>query len=195
MSIVDAVAPAHEATLLHLGLLQRKLAQLEQVRVAAEEQFCSAVGRAHAAGELSDEQLESVYWDFRAVASMGFARRWDGAVKRSSNYFSCHGSPKLRYTANGPDGTWLGPWPLAPPDPRPPVGTSVVYVLFDDANHPCYVGSTYGLATRLRQHVQDGKPVTTWVARGCADREEAGTDVEEEWLASYQPYLNKRVTR
>jgi predicted GIY-YIG superfamily endonuclease len=93
-----------------------------------------------------------------------------------------------------PDGTWRGSSPLAEGDHMPARGRCVVYVLYDAAGQPCYVGSTQHLLVRLQSHRHNGKAFTSWTASACADRE-AAYQLEERLLSEYQPYLNRKRSR
>lgn len=184
--------PAYEASLQHLELLHRKIVQLEQARTEAEEQFCTSVGRAYAQGAVTDDALALVYLDFRAAAGPGFTKRWDEAVALTSYQANLITGSNGRYTPNAPEGAWHGVWPMDYDDPRPRKGKSVVYLLFDDGNVPCYVGSTANFGERMKRHAKDGKPVAAWRAVGTHSRADAYA-TETAWLQSYKPYLNKRA--
>lgn len=67
-------------------------------------------------------------------------------------------------------------------------------MLFDEANVPCYVGSTKRLSDRLRQHKKDGKPFVRWQAHPCRDRDHA-YELEVRLLEQHLPYLNKKASR
>jgi hypothetical protein len=98
-----------------------------------------------------------------------------------------------RHVPNSPDGTWHGTWPLHGGS-FPSYGMCVVYVLYDHANAPCYVGSTQNLKVRLKWHAGDGKAFRQWTAFRCADRA-AAYALEDRLLAEHKPYLNKKAAR
>lgn len=79
-------------------------------------------------------------------------------------------------------------------EPAPPVGVSVVYVLFDVWNEPAYVGSTQDFRVRLAVHRKEKPGLLTWTAFPCADREAAYV-LENRLLKEYKPHLNKKASR
>lgn len=191
-----AVQAGLSATYEHIGLLRRKQETFRASQVAAEEQFLHRVGALYAAGALDAAGLRLVYEAYARLALPGLTRRWDTAVPvtvKQVRDLRQHLRHAERNAPNVPGGTWRGTWPLdAGPVPRD--GTPAVYVLYDEASQPCYVGSTLRLRARLQQHRRDLKPFTSWTASRCADRE-AAYRLEERLLAEHQPYLNKRRTR
>lgn len=99
-----------------------------------------------------------------------------------------------RAPPNGPEGTYVGVAPLPGDDVAPLEGTPVVYVLFDEDNEPCYVGSTQNLRARLNAHLTNGKQFVRWQAYPCASREDAYV-LEERLLVERMPRLNRRRGR
>ncbi len=95
---------------------------------------------------------------------------------------------------NGPEGSWTGEYPIAAGAPSPLSGAAVVYVLFDEANAPCYVGSTHTFRARLRRHEKDGKRFVRWQAHPCDDRDHAYR-LEDRLLRQHMPYLNRKASR
>lgn len=181
--------PYSAATLQHIGLLRRKQERLLETQIAAEEQFLHSVAAAHAAGELDTHGLAEAYQEYRLAAAAGFQKRWDAAIPVSAATLREWPSA----VPNGPSGSWEGTYPInGGPAPRP--GVCVVYVLFDLANQPCYVGSTSGFRVRLGDHRRDGKSFVRWTAFPCTDRE-AAYQLEDRLLAEHQPYLNKKRGR
>lgn len=199
----SAVHASLGATLQHIELMKRKQDQLRDLQIEAEEQFLHRVGQLYADQELSEIALARVYRTYSKLAVPGFMKRWEAAVPAKAGrmqYVLRNLQTERRHVPNMPDGTWRGTWPL--PDgrkssaaaPVPAFGTCVVYVLYDAANEPCYVGSSKNLKGRLKQHADDGKPFPCWSAYRCADRE-AAYRLEEKLLAEHQPYLNKKRCR
>ena len=186
-----------DATYQHISLLYRKQAMLRASQVAAEEQFLHRVGSLYAAGAMTEVELALAYGAYANYAVTGFMKRWEAAVSVPAGrmqYVLSDLKTKQRHVPNGPDGTWRGAWPLTGGDRLPIYGTCVVYVLYDEAHEPCYVGSTQDLSARLKDHGKKGKPFVRWSASACKDREDAYL-LEEKLLAEHQPYLNKKRYR
>lgn len=185
MSITDSLQ--------HVGLVSAKRARLEAAQLDAEDQLFLQVAREYHDGVLGEDDLSDFIEENRCLFLPGWTKRWDDSgVGRS--VASLLGRRRYRKVAepNGPHGTWVGTCPVSGPVPR--FGQSVVYVLFDGDNVPCYVGSTGEFKNRLKWHVRDGKPVVFWTAYPCPDRE-AAYQLEEQLLQKHKPYLNKRATR
>jgi hypothetical protein len=203
----DALAPYRD-TLFHIGLIQAKIDKLIKAQVDAEEQVLHRAGRDYAAGRLTIESLQALYKRYRDLvwreASPGrreyysrapFSWLWNQNVPVRSDqlpHFVKRADTARRHEPNGPHGSWEGEYPIGYA-PRPPDGQSVVYVLFDHANVPCYVGSTKNFKYRIKTHARD-KKFARWAAYPCEDRESA-FELEERLLAEHKPYLNKRVGR
>lgn len=175
------------ATLQHISLLRRKRDQIQAALTAAEEQHLHRIGVAYAAGNLDMEDLWTAFAAYRDIADKGFTRRWDRAISVSAGKIKWH--PWRRSSA--PGGAWSGCYPFGE-SRTPGEGISVVYVLFDEANVPCYVGSTEHFRTRLAAHWYDGKRFGYWHAYPCADRQSA-YDLETQLLKQHKPYLNKKA--
>jgi hypothetical protein len=178
------------STLQHVSLLAAKRERLLDAQMDAESQFLTAVARDYKRGVLDEVALAHVYLDYRdASATAGHSKRWNEIIPIAAGRLD-------RLTRNFPRGhdrrTWQGSFPLDLMAPTPLDGMSVVYLLFDSENDPCYVGSTMHLRNRLRQHAKAGKEFVNWQAHSCADRASA-YDLEREWLTTYKPYMNKRT--
>jgi hypothetical protein len=178
------------ATAQHIELLYAKEQRLEEARREAQEQFFHSVGAAYRAGEISDRELIVV---FRYVQ--------DAKIPRSRTYWNASVGvnwmkmPSLMANLpNGPEGSWVGEWPLPDAAPRPIPGVPVVYVLYDARNEPMYVGSTGKFRVRLTWHATQGKDFAYWQAHRCRDREHA-YQVEVRLLGQRLPRLNFRVGR
>ncbi len=181
--------PYPAATLQHIGLLKRKQERLLAAQHEAEGQFLHAVAAAYAAGELDMAVLADAYQEYRAVAATGFRNRWNDAISVSAATIREWPSA----APNGPAGSWEGTYPIDG-GPAPRHGVCVAYVLFDDANEPCYVGSTSNFRNRLGNHRRDGKVFVRWAAFPSVSRE-AAYELEDQLLAEHLPYLNKRRGR
>jgi hypothetical protein len=182
----------YDATMQHLALLQRKEERLRQARIDAEEQLLHALAAAYRAGQVSPGEMSRAYAEFKAVAAVGFSTRWDAALPEDAS------AARARWIGRGqpstPQGTWDGVFPLGFQDPAPPHGVSVVYVLFDPVNVPCYVGSTKDFRGRLKRHGKEGKDFSRWTAHPCQDRAHA-YELEDRLLKEHKPYLNKKRGR
>lgn len=186
-----------DATYQHISLLYRKQQMLRASQIAAEEQFLHRAGSLYATGSMTEVELALTYRAYAEYAVTGFMKRWDAAIPVPAGrmqYILSDLKTKQRHMPNGPEGTWRGTWPLIGSDRLPVCGTCVVYVLYDEANEPCYVGSTQDLSARLKDHGKKGKPFVCWSASPCKDREAAYL-LEEKLLHEYMPYLNKRRGR
>lgn len=197
----DELAP-YEATLQHIALIRSKINRLFEAQLEAERQLLHRIGRDWVAGRLSARaalDLHFRYQDTVCPKEEDGRRRympkrprydelWDEAVPVSfTDLYDL-----IYHAPNGPFGSWQGEYPLSHDSgPRPPNGQSVVYVLFDENNTPCYVGSTERFADRLRQHGRTKKFVR-WVAYPCEDRG-AAYALEVKLLAEHKPYLNRKV--
>lgn len=183
------LAASLASTLDHMAVMTERIARLEALVLASQEQVSHRVAIARRAGEIDDAELYALYERYRE-ASAGrpkFSEPWSkelGGFPRS---------PKLRDLPNMPDGSWRGSMPVLM-QPRPPRGVSVVYVLYDEANEPCYVGSTLDFKARIKAHVKAGKRFASWAAWPCRDREHA-YQREEQMLRDVMPYLNRKAAR
>jgi hypothetical protein len=198
----------YQATLHHIGLIVSKVEKLVGAQVEAEVQVLHRAGRDYAAGRLSIDGLLALYRQYRDlvcperedgkrryVERPGFSDLWNDAIDVHSSQVAnaARAAWQLRrYEPNEGEG-WSGELPLRLEDPRPRTGQCVVYVLFDDANVPCYVGSTSGFKGRLDSHSRE-KVFRRWAAYPCADRESA-YELEVRLLREHKPYLNKKVGR
>ena len=185
------------ATYQHISLLRRKQDLLRASQIAAEEQFLHRIGTLFGSGQMSEVELALMYRAYAELAVPGFLARWQAAIPVTPGrvqYILRHLKTFDRHAPNMPDGTWRGVWPLGNDAHVPMYGACVVYVLYDEVNEPCYVGSTQNLKARLKDHHKDQKPFTYWTAFACADRETAYL-LEEKLLSEHQPYLNKKRYR
>lgn len=178
------------ASIRHVELLREKEEKLEAARHEAEHQFLHRVGTAFRAGSINHAQLIAIYERYRDLGVVGRATRWDEHIDiewKSMAHLA-------RHIPNGPEGSWIGEYPLTEDASAPKSNIAVVYVLFDERNTPCYVGSTSSFRTRLANHRRDGKRFVRWQAHPCRDREHA-YQLEERLLHQHKPYLNRRAGR
>lgn len=184
------LATSMSATLQHVALLQEKEARLARARGEAMEQVIHRIATEYRAGNLTYEHLCAAMVAIRAVQHRGAMKRWDQVVgvpwKRLAHY--------AKRLPNGPEGSWIGEYPIPADAPIPIYGVPVVYVLFDETNTPCYVGSTDRLSPRLTAHEKDGKRFVRWHAHPCKDRDHAYR-LEDRLLRQYKPYLNRKASR
>lgn len=190
LSIGGELGKSLAATLQHVELIHQRERKLTAAREAALDQLSHRIGAAVRSGEIDDAQLVAIWEQIRDSAVPGRQKFWDKNVPTKWL--------RLKYRKNqipnGPEGTWVGENPCVPTDPAPGVGVSVVYVLFDDQNEPCYVGSTGNFRPRLKAHIQSGKQFVRWQAHPCRDREHA-YELEVRLLGERKPRLNRRVGR
>lgn len=187
----DTACPTYRATLQHVGLLATKRRRLQEAQIEAERQLLRRIAQDYLGGALTFDQLQGVYREYRDVADSGFSLRWNQEVPvRHDELVATR--PKA---PNGPGGEWWsGVVPLGSQASAPPHRQSVVYVLYDGANSPCYVGSTDHFRARLKRHCKDGKPVAAWMAYPVESRADAYA-LEDRLLKEHKPYLNKRAGR
>jgi predicted GIY-YIG superfamily endonuclease len=187
---IGRLRPYATATLQHIALLKRKQERLRAAQIDAERQFLHSVAAAWAAGDLDTAGLAEALRAYRAVAAPGFMGHWDAALPVSAAKLLTWPDS----APNGPAGSWEGTYPIGVRDPAPRRNICVVYVLFDAANQPCYVGSTSTFRDRLARHQRDGKLFVRWTAYPCKDRE-AAYQLEVRLLEQHKPYLNKKRGR
>ncbi len=186
----DGMDSATEATFQHIARLRAREAKLIQMRIEAEEQMLHRLGVAHRAGKVTSDQLYAAYEAYSKLGTPGRSKRWDTHISIPWMRFD----QVRRWRPDGPEGTWVGTWPIGPTDKVPIGGQSVVYVLFDPENEPCYVGSSKRLRTRLKRHAADGKVFVNWQAYPCRDRQHA-YEVEDRVLKEYKPRMNRKAGR
>jgi predicted GIY-YIG superfamily endonuclease len=178
------------ASLHHVELLREKELKLEAARHEAETQVLHRVGAAYRAGEIDLQQLYAIYEHYKAIGLVGRKTRWDENVDvpwRQMTYLSTQ-------LPNGPEGSWVGEYPILHGTTAPARGIAVVYVLFDEDNEPCYVGSTDQFRTRMTAHWKSGKRFVRWQAHPCRDRDHAYR-LEDRLLKQHKPRLNRKASR
>jgi GIY-YIG catalytic domain len=178
------------ATLQHIRLIQEKEARLANARQEALAQALHRIGSDYRTGRLTPEQLFAAFTEIHALEMSGRMHMWNEIVGISWQRLTQLG----KQLPNGPEGSWVGEYPIPADAPRPIYGISVVYVLFDEANEPCYVGSTNKLSARLNAHKKDGKRFVRWQAHHCGDRDHAYR-LEDRLLRQHMPYLNRKASR
>lgn len=184
------VIEGYAATLQHLELLRRKRDDLKAKQAEAEEQHLHRIGCAYTAGQIGMDALAEAYAAFRAVSDPGYSHRWNAFITVSAARVVSYIKLQAYHAPSAEWQAWEGTFPFGP-ETTPGAGTSVVYILFDQANVPCYVGSTAHFRGRLHQHAKD-KQFAFWRAYPCADRA-AAYALEDRLLREHKPYLNKRA--
>lgn len=200
MATDDDLTEAFCATLQHIEAVHDRQERLLAARIEAENQMLHRIGSMHRCGEISDDQLHELWHQYRALGIDGRSKRWDAnivitwrAMQRRLNEAQRDERHARIFAPNGPEGTWVGAWPRSSDDPAPRSGQAVVYVLFDEENTPCYVGSTSYFRARLSAHAKD-KIFARWQAYPCENRELA-YQLEVRLLAQHKPRLNQKVGR
>jgi predicted GIY-YIG superfamily endonuclease len=191
----EGAMPRYADTLQHIELIRGKIARLKQAQEEAEEQVIQRAASDYRAGRLGIEDLQALYLSIKQRTVGGILFRWNRHMPDEAAVQTIrHTVKRLRRHQADPDGVWRGSYPLDPSSRFPASGTSVVYVLFDKANDPCYVGSTSGFDGRVKTHHREGKRFVLWMAHPCADRE-AAYQLEARLLREHKPYLNKKAGR
>ena len=189
-ALPDQLAKSITSTLQHIRLIQEKEARLAAARIKALEQTLHRIGSEYRTGQISHAQLIAAFTQIRTLEMSGRMSAWDEIVGISHRRLI----QMAKQLPNGPEGSWVGEYPIPLDAPRPIYGVPVVYVLFDDANVPCYVGSTDKLSPRLTAHEKSGKRFVRWQAHPCDDREHAYL-LEDRLLKRHKPYLNRKASR
>lgn len=149
---------------------------------------------------LADKTEMSLAWTRRAVTGLiagGYIRQPDPAAPVYDVILSETGRVPVvapvpgQHKPNGPYGSWVGPHPSDPAwehCPLPPRWAFIVYILFDAADCPCYIGSTDNLRRRLGEHVKV-KEFATWQAVESTGFR-AMLTLERHLIREHRPYLN-----
>jgi predicted GIY-YIG superfamily endonuclease len=170
-----------------MRLLQAKLAKLTDALMDTERQYAASVAREFAAGQISWPEMHRAYQVVRDGGIKGFLARWQESVPYTAQKMT-------QMALADPDAAvqeWSGVGMRVSSDRnRPPRGVCVVYVLFDDDNHPIYTGSTQSFTSRMGHHRRD-KVWASWRAYRCRDRKHA-YQVEQRFLAQFKPARNKQ---
>lgn len=186
----EELALSVEATLQHIRLIQEKEARLAEARRNALTQTLHRIGSDYRTGRLTQQQLCTAVLAIQNLNMPGRMKAWDEIVGVSWKRL-CQLAKQL---PNGPEGSWVGEYPIPLDAPRPIYGVPVVYVLFDEANEPVYVGSTDKFSPRVTAHEKSGKRFVRWQAHPCEDREHAYR-LEDRLLKQHKPRLNRKASR
>jgi hypothetical protein len=178
------------ATATHITALKRKRDHLADLHDCAWRQMLTSVDRMYADGEIDGLELISLFESMSKSFGPGYTVMWDQCVSVPSG--------KVKWIAqhhpNNPGGSWTGDVDLQAGDPRPPKGKAVVYILFNRANSPVYVGSTGNFPARIKRHLIEKPETKRWTAYPCVDRDHAYA-LEVRMLREYRLPLNRRVGR
>lgn len=186
----EDLATSMSSTLQHIRLIQEKEARLAAARREALAQVLHRIGSDYRTGLITQHQLCTALLEIRGLEMSGRMSAWDEIVGVSWKRLT----QIAKHLPNGPEGSWVGEYPMPADASRPIYGTPVVYVLFDDANEPCYVGSTDKFSARVTAHEKNGKRFVRWQAHPCDDREHAYR-LEDRLLKRHKPYLNQKASR
>lgn len=178
------------STLQHIRLIQEKEARLAEARRNALAQALHRIASDYRTGRITQHQLCIAFTEIRDLNMPGRMSAWDQIVGLSHRRVI----QLAKQLPNGPEGSWVGEYPIPLNAPRPIYGVPVVYVLFDEANEPCYVGSTDKFSPRMTAHEKSGKRFVRWQAHPCDDREHAYR-LEDRLLRRHKPYLNRKASR
>lgn len=181
----------YTTTLQHIEMLHCKRDQLRQAQLEAERQHLHRIACAWEGGVIDEDGLELAYRQYKALAMPGYSIRWNEVMAISAARLLNRARSQRYRQPSGPHGTWSGTHPFGA-ETTPGTGMSVVYILFDEINKPCYVGSTAHFRTRLNRHAKEGKRFISWTAYPCASRDAAYL-LETRLLREHKPYLNKRT--
>lgn len=186
----EDLAASISSTLQHIRLIQEKEARLAEARRGALEQALHRIATDYRTGHITLNQLCTAFMEIRRLQMSGRMNAWDEIVGFSSRRLT----QLVKQLPNGPEGSWVGEYPILADAVAPISGVPVVYVLFDEANEPCYVGSTDKFRTRVNNHSREGKQFVRWQAHPCEDREHAYR-LEDRLLKRHKPYLNRKASR
>lgn len=185
--------PIYADSLASLAALNDRRLWLTERQEMVSAQIIHRCAVAYRAGEIAAEAMQALYRELRDNNPPGWSKAWAAAglpCIREVNAF-------IRRAAldapNESDGSWSGGNPIVRA-PRPSAGTAVVYLLYDEAGDPVYLGSTASFVARLSAHRHAGKSFAFWRAWPCADREDAYRR-EEQMLRQALPRLNVKAGR
>lgn len=179
-----------QSTLQHIRLIQEKERRLAEARRNALSQTLHRIGTEYRTGRITQHQLCLALLEIRDLEMSGRMSAWDEIVGVSWKRLS----QMAKQLPNGPEGSWIGEYPIPLDAPRPIYGVPVVYVLFDEANEPVYVGSTDKFSPRMTAHEKSGKRFVRWQAHPCDDRDHAYR-LEDRLLKQHKPRLNRKASR
>lgn len=182
------------ATAGHIDLIQSKLEKLQDARDDSWAQLLTMVARKYRAEEINSTQLQQFYRDMRESYGPGWTRVWNAHMPVTGNRLAHVAARDRRIAEQRKTPSWSGVFPINDQE-APLAGISVVYVLFDKAGVPAYIGSTATFRERMKAHRSiRPKLFVRWIAYRCDDRE-AAYELEVRLLRENLPYLNRKVGR
>jgi hypothetical protein len=179
-----------------LGDIAARQARLAQAQDAAQAELFGQLADDLAHGRITVEDLADMFPAIRAGVAPGWTAAWDALMPGIRGKVQAVTQGRARsffYEPNGPCGSWRGPYPLTMADPRPRIGVSVVYILYDGPAQQ-YYGSSYNLLARMRAHRKAGMRFDRWCAYPLATRELAYR-VEDRLLKRRRPPHNVKGSR
>lgn len=187
------IEPAYEDTLVHCELIRRKIDSLNVTLRESMVQLYTSADREYRDGRATLDDLGSLYSRSRGLGP-GFSGVWSDNMTIAPAAIRHHMRYRPPPSQNGAGISWSGPYPYPLNTPRPVKGVAVVYVLYDAANEPIYLGSTGSFGDRMRWHKKSGKPFVWWMAYPCGSREAAYL-LEDGLLAARKPSMNVKAGR
>lgn len=185
--------PDLTATAGHIRNVQATLDRLNAVRDESWAQLLTSTARLYRAGALDLEDLAVLSDEMKENYGAGYSKLWAAVMPIAVPKLKGRVRGMVRNRPNGPHGTWVGTFPIGD-GAAPVIGTSVVYVLFDDRNEPVYVGSTLTFRVRMAEHRKTKGRLSRWIAYPCRDREHA-YEMEVDLLRQHKPRMNRKVGR
>jgi hypothetical protein len=184
----------YAATLEHCDRIRHRMNRLTETFDESMGQLLSCAARDYRAGDLALDDLVELYARVKDLGGPGFTRLWNKYMNVPAGAIQGHVRRREVHRPNGQGGHfWCGPYPYEIDAPRPSKGTAVVYVLYDRANEPVYVGSSGDFGARMRSHHRV-KDFTWWMAYPCESREAAYL-LEDGLLAARKLRLNVKAGR
>ncbi|MGZ4620033.1 MAG: hypothetical protein ACXV3F_15320 [Frankiaceae bacterium] len=171
----------------HIELLQDKRVRLSDALLSAEFQFLAALRRELQVGEMTWAELRDAYSTLSAGRLRGLRARWMDAIAVSPEEVIVNAK---RAAAGGASGLWSGHRPLRRGEYYPPIGQSVVYVLFDAYRHPIYLSNTNRCSERCADLRAQGKRWSSWTAQAVESAE--AIEVQARFARRYQTYVNRQ---
>lgn len=185
--------PSLHATAQHVAMVQSKIDTLLRAKDDGWDQLLTATSRLYAAGELSIFDLVELLDEMREQYGTGFTRVWDRTMPVRAKEVKWEANRVRKALAMAGTSAWHGPLPLDS-SAVPPDGVAVVYVLFDAANVPVYVGSTASFKQRMSAHRREKPEAVRWSAYRCRDRQHA-YEMEDRALKEHRPRMNQKAGR
>ncbi len=183
------------ATASHIDLVQAKLDKLATVKADSWEQILIAAARLYRSDGLTTAHLLQLHRDMKLSYGGGFTKVWNRVMPIQSNQLPHVAARDRRIAEEQRRQSWYGTFPLDGSYTVPSKGVSCVYILFDRADVPAYIGSTEQFRTRMGSHRRERPGAfLRWICYTCESRE-AAYQLEEKLLRENLPYLNRKASR